>query len=219
MKSFKEYMEEKTYKVKSNYKDKLADISVKARREKIGDTAHNEKLSGLGLSRSGYADYLKGEKQRSLEEQRTRAKREIYEAEANAYSGYAEYLNNYNTVQEALNKKFIDGLITDGVFDIDAAERIAIDAGIPKERARETAELGVLISRNRAVAAAAKYAKSKNYSYNGAKYYALSLGLNDFDAIRVAEQVSRITEEEAEHYESLDKESYFDEIKNSRNQD
>ena len=217
LKSFKEYIEKEKQAYNTEYNDALAKISVSSLRDKVTNTAYKDKLSREGLSRSGYAEYLRGESAAEAKDGITLAKRELLEAEANAYSGYAEYLNNYETVQSALNKRFIDSLITDGVFDSEEARRKAILIGIPKERASDIAELGVLISRKRTVSSAVKYAKEKNYSYRGAKYYALSLGLSSADAKRVAEEVSRITEEEAEWYESLDKDAYFDEIKGQQN--
>ena len=216
MKSFEEYVKNATARAKADYKDALESAAASKRLNDASDTAFKQKLSSLGLSRSGYADYLKGERTDIENARQIKAKRELYEAEANAYSGYAEYVNNYETLQTALNEKFIDGLITDGIFDVEEAERLAIESGIPKQRAKEVAELGVTVSRKRVASAAVKYAKEKNYSYDGTVYYALSLGLSDSDAKWVADQIFRVNEADADRYASLDKDGYFEEIKNSK---
>lgn len=204
-------------KAKSSYEDTLAAASARKKLSDVRSASRNETLAGAGLLRSGYADYLKGAGTDAFKAEEGAARRELYEAEANAYSGYAEYINNYEALQNTLSNSYFDSLITDGIFDAEEAEARAIASGISKDKVKSTAELGVLISRKHAVSNAIKYAKSKNYTYTGARYYALSLGLSEKDAERVASSVGRITPEEAERYESLDKEAYFDEIKNSKN--
>ena len=215
LKSYKEYAGESLASSKSRLEDTLTQIEAEGRTTR---SARAERLSDSGLSSSGYSEYLKMREMKSSLAEENEAKRELLEAEANAYEGYAKYLNDYLNIQETAKNKFISQLIKDGVFDEREARRRAYDSGLSEENAEEAANLGSLIARKQAIKRASEYASTRNYSYKGAKHYALSLGLSEADAKRVAEAVGRVTESEANKYAELDKDSYFELIKDRLNE-
>jgi len=174
-----------------------------------------KELSSGGLLSSGYADYLKSLAARGDDESKRVAAGKIKIANDKTREGYADYIRRYNENQEKLQQSYILDIVEKGLFDIDEAYKIALISGLSKERALYSAAKGIAASKNAAIKKAISYAKERGYTHEGAKKYAISLGLDENSANRVAESISGLTKEERDRYASMSVEDYIASLKNN----
>lgn len=174
-----------------------------------------KELSTGGLLSSGYADYLKSLAARSDNESKRVAQGKIKIANDKTREGYSDYIKRYNAQQEKIQQSYILDIIERGLFDIEQAYKIALISGLSKERALYSAAKGITASKNEAIKKAISYAKERGYTHEGAKKYAIGLGLDEKSADRVAESISGLTKEERDRYASMSVEEYIASLKNN----
>lgn len=172
--------------------------------------ASAERLSGLGLSGSGYEDYLKGQEAARSEARELSAKHGLYADEYYNRSGYAKYLSDYEALQEKISESVIASFTEDLNFNVDDAYRIAVNSGLSEAFAEATAKSAVSKAKNAAVEKAIAYAKEKGLSALKAKTYAKNLGLDGRYLEQVYDTISYFDYERKRYYESLSAKEYLE---------
>ena len=197
--------------------DRLYDNLVKA------DTEHRlsssdygsraDRLTDSGLNASGYEDYLKTKNDGKFIKRTSGASLEKKIDEYKNNVDYENYLSDYEALQSKISQSVIKEIGNSGNFSIEEAYTKAIRAGIAKNLAYVTAEAGVAKAKENAVNKAIQYAKINNLTANGAKEYAIKLGLEESYANRVYNEISSLTEKEKNFYANMSSKDYYDYIK------
>lgn len=186
----------------------------------LSDTNYGARASSLassGLSGSGYEDYLSSLNEKSYKESVANAERTREADKYRNVSGYEKYLSDYDALQSKISSNVISSIITSGSFSLDAAYKAAVDAGISKEYALNTASEGVRLAKEAAAQEAITFAKLNGLSPSVAEKYAKSLGLDDTYAKLVYNEISTFTEEEKDYYSSMSADGYYDYIMSQAN--
>ena len=122
--------------------ERLSDIEKSYESAKSTYGKNAERLAALGLSSSGYSDYLNGAAYAEKERAKSAAYRTAAETEAKNRRGYERYLASYRDGQDTLLKEAYKTIAASGTFDEDGAYRRAISMGLDGAAAKEAAAGG-----------------------------------------------------------------------------
>lgn len=169
------------------------------------------KLGTYGLEDSGYASYL-GDKARSeYGSAVTEARAELMKSDNALMSGYSKYIEKLAADKSTLRRKVQDRLISRRVYDMDAAYGYGVAAGLTPEEARTISTTVYNSLRGDAKKKVIDRAISLRLDAEGAKKYALSMGLNEADAIAVADEAQDLLK----HYSDYT-DGYWDYLNNKK---
>ena len=172
----------------------------------------NEGLSSMGLSNSGYAEYLKEAQEKEYGAAYERAEGKLAKGEYKNQSGYEKYLSDYEKLQEKIATSVIEDFASSGSFDIEEAYKRAVFAGANEIYAMEIAGKAKEAAINKAMEKARSFAKMNSLSATKAKKYALSLGLPEFYANKIYREMDGYNESMKEYFTDMTSEEYYNYI-------
>lgn len=141
-----------------------------------------ERLAALGLSSSGYSDYLDGVAYAERERAKSNAYRTAANTEAQNRRGYENYLASYQKEQSGLLEKAYKAIADSGTFDEDAAYRRALGMGLDAASAKEAVAGGIALSKEKIRRALYREILSEGLGRDGAVAYAKTYGFSDAEA-------------------------------------
>ncbi len=212
--TYNQYLAKNGIDSRSGYLDAVANAKVSRELSDISRGSIAESLFTSGLSKSGYADYLKGLREDDYSQNLSRAEREAAIADYKNASGYEKYLADYEKIQNEISNTFIEAFSKGDIFDYDEAYKQAVAAGLNKEFATSAATRAIDAAIENTIERAIAFAKINSLSSKRAKEYAKSLGLSDFYADKVYQAISNFNENEKEYFSSMTPDEYYQYILN-----
>lgn len=195
------------------YLSSLSEIKATDRLSSTDFGASAEKLSSLGLSGSGYEDYLRAENAKKAEARENAAALKMEASDFYNRSGYAKYLSDYEALQEKISNSVITSVVDDLSFNLDDAYRLAVNSGLSEAYAEAVAKSAVSKARRAAVKKAIAYAEDKGLSALQAKEYASSLGLDGRYLEEVYDTVSYFDLDDKRYFGSISTKDYLEYLK------
>ena len=182
------------------YRDAVKDISLDYNKAKSEYGTRAERLGSLGLSASGYSDYLGGVAYSEMQRRKQSAKEDYAENEMKNLSGYSKYLKEKSNEKAKLYDNVVSEITASKIIDYDKAYEYALNSGLDEENAASAAK--------RASDAAHKNLREevlhtivvRNFEDSQAREYALAMGLGEYEADELAEYAFRINQ--AAYYSS-----------------
>lgn len=162
--------------------ERLADINADYERAKSTYGARAERLASLGLSSSGYGDYLDGVAYAERARAKSAAYRAASEGEEANRRGYESYLSAYRKSQNDLLERAYKTIADSETLDADAAYRRALGMGLDEASAREAAEGGIALAKEKIKRALYRTILTEGLGREGATAYAKSYGFSDEEA-------------------------------------
>jgi len=187
--SYKEWL--KSYGIDSRgiLNESLSDIGADYERAKSSFGANAERLSSLGLSASGYSDYLSGKAYESMQKRKRGAYEKYIENERTNKSGFRDFvesaLKEENAAKAAESEKFyktVGDIVDAGIRDPEEAYNFAIDSGLSEEKAKAAAKTASDAVRRRFTEDTLRYIINHGFDKDQAKQYALAVGLSEEEA-------------------------------------
>lgn len=196
--SYADWLKEHGVDAKRAYSSGIGalDASYLKTTPKYGKAA--EKISDMGLSESGYAEYLEGKAKKEYADNRNAAESEYLKLRDNNMKAYTEYtkksLSNEEklrneTIKSAVN--FIKGANNPNFGD---AYDYAISQGLSEDDAKAVASKATEYVRYRARKIVAQDIILRRLTRTQTRNYCLTLGLSPEDAEELAEYAYRINE-------------------------
>ena len=216
--SYKEWL--KSYGVDSRaiLGESLSDIGADYERARSGFGANAERLSSLGLSSSGYSDYLSAKAYESMQKRKAGAYDKYSENEKANRSGFRDYvesaLKEEESARKAENESFyrtVSDIVDAGIRDEEEAYGFALEVGLSEEKARAVAKTATDTVKRRLTEETLRYIISHGFDKDQAKQFALAQGHSEDEANVLAGYADSIN---SDPYLSSD---YLDYLKNKEN--
>ena len=190
------------------YSDSIRDITGDYERAKSGYGSLGESLAELGLTASGYSDYLAANAYSTMQKRKMGAKNKYAENEAENRSGYSNYLREISDAASKAYKSVVTAISNEGIMDYEKAYNYAVGAGLSEDDAKLAAKTASDIVRKSIRQSIIKAIVSKGFNKKQAKDYSLALGLSEAEAEELGKYAAEINE-----YEHFDSE-YLEYLKN-----
>ena len=137
------------------------------------------KLSERGLSKSGYADYIRNGGMRKLYDLSKSADHERYLNEYGDIKGYEKYVKDYGERQNSIMSDVSELIYKKRIFDIETAFAIAMDSGLSEENALTVSAMATKTAKQKTRDEALLFVNSEGMDAKQARDYAKSLGLDE----------------------------------------
>ena len=214
--SYEEWLREKSPDIGKEYYRSLSLSAAKAAASSPDRGSERERVYGMGLSKSGYAEYLRSLGESAKERAVSNAASEKRLDTLTAIKDYRDYERMYDENQKTIGENVVKMLTEKRIFDENTAIKLMIDEGMNLENSEHLVKEAVSNSRKENVLLAIKYIVARGMSSYAARKYARSLGLPEDDVAAVLDGANRLSEEEIEKYSSMSPEEYLKEIKNRK---
>ncbi len=190
------------------YADSIRDITgdYKRARSEYGSLA--ESLSDLGLTASGYSDYLNGKAYSEMQKRKEGARAKYSENERQNHRGYAEYISGIAKKDYTNYTNVVNSISNAGILDYDEAYNFALQEGLSESSAELAATTANDMVKRKRRENAIKTIIGNSFGRTQAREYALALGFSDAEAQELAEYAQKINRE---NYYSSD---YIEYLKN-----
>lgn len=198
--SYEDWLRTNGVNSKEIYSDSIKDITADYERAKSGYGRKAETLSGLGLTTSGYSDYLASSAYSLMQKRKAGAQNKYSENEIANRKAYSDYIKEISDADSKAYKNVVNTISNEGIVDYEKAYTYAVNAGLSEENAKLAAETASEIARRNLKQSAMKTIISRYFNTNQAREYALALGLSSEDAKELAEYASTINK--YSHYDS-----------------
>lgn len=197
--SIREYAAENRTAADADFGNALKEASLDYRRSLPSYGVLGSKLDTYGLDGSGYANYLSDKARGEYDSAVTEAKAGLMKSNNSLMNGYSKYIEQFATDRSALRRNVQDKLISRRVYDMDAAYDYGISAGLTPEEARTISTTVYNSLRGDAKKKVIDRAISLRLDAEGTKKYAISMGLNEADAISVADEAADLLKHYSEY--------------------
>ena len=211
-KSYADYISQSGIRAEENYYDTIKASKTEKALASTDYGVNSSKLSSMGLSESGYEDYLKNTLESQYKTKTESSHRALLSDEYKNKKGYEAYVSSYKALQEKISQSVIDEIGKGNNFSYENAYDKAVKAGVSEDLASYTASRAVSTAINNTIKEAVTFAKANNLSPKTAKDYAKSLGLDEIYAEKVYNSISTFTKEERDFYSSMTADTYYDYI-------
>ncbi len=175
------------------YFDTVRDIESDYQRELSGHGSRAEALAGLGLTGSGYSDYLSGKAYSEMQKGKQDARSTYAENKRKNISGYQSYIKDYKEAEDKSIKAVVKAIGNDGIVDYDTAYRYAVSLGLSEESASAAAKTASDYAVKTLRSSVMKRILSQGLGKTQAINYALGLGLSENDANELGEYAREIS--------------------------
>ncbi len=206
-KTYGEFKADNNIRNKTEYLDKVAELTASAKRASGGTVMST--LSADGLEGSGYAAHIRSGIERELEKSKEQAYLGYMEKEAEATEAYGAHLDSYQLLQNAETDKIIEHLKENRIFTAEGALSVVKESSLSVEGAMDVLTRGVYMARRKAIDEATEHAVSRYYSFYDARRYALAIGLLPEDAYEVAMNTYNYSYDDVELQKIYGSESYL----------
>lgn len=176
------------------YSDSIKAINADYMKARSEYGANAEKLAGLGLTSSGYSDYLRGKAYSEMQRGKAAARDSYAQAARQNDRGYQEYLQKYAESESQSYEKIIGEITEKGIIDYTTAYNYAVGAGLGNDMAMAAAKTASDISRAKLKESITKTVLYQKLTADQAMEYALLLGLSDVDAKEIAIYAAKANE-------------------------
>jgi len=207
-KSYADWLKSNGVESERIYADSVKDISGDYKRAKSEYGTLAESLWRLGLTSSGYSDYLSGKAYSEMQKRKTDAKALYNENEAKNKRGYSEYIEKLEKKTDESYESTVAAISNAGIMSYEDAYAYAIGAGLTAENAALAAKSAGDAVRKRVREKAIKTIIEKSFNKDQAREYALAVGLGEDVAKELGEYADAINTHG--YYSS----EYLDYIKN-----
>lgn len=208
-KTYDEYAKEVGADYEGEYARSLRDAMTKKRRSAPSYGTTGQSLVSKGLSGTGYADFLTDKAMAVYAKDVESAEGSLATGRSGLLRGYRDYLESYSNDRAALRARVQKQLIDNEVYDKNSSYLYGIDAGLSPEEA--TAVSGTVYSavRGRLRRQIIDRVTALELDAEGARLYALSMGLTAEDAKSIAEEAK----DYLKHYKDY-ADGYWDYLEN-----
>ena len=191
----------KTYGVDSNriLNQAISDIRTDYERAKSSYGTNAERLSSIGLTSSGYSDYLSGKAYATMQNRKSGAYKQFSENEEKNRSGFLDYVEGVIKEQENAQKaendsfyKTVSNIVNAGIRDTDEAYDFAIESGLSEEKATAAAKTACERGHRRLAEDALSYIIGHGFDKTQAREYAIAVGLSEEEAEDIAKYADSI---------------------------
>ena len=200
--SYSEWLKNYGLNSKEILNESLADIRGDYEKEKSTFGANAESLSALGLTSSGYSDYLSGKAYATMQKRKEGAYGKYIENEKSNRTGFRDFVESAlkereNTAKEENERfyKVMSNIVNSGIKDEEEAYRFALESGLSDEKARAVASTAAQSAYRKLTKSTLSYVLSHSFDKEQAKEYAIAVGLSESDAERIAGYAESIGQE------------------------
>lgn len=178
-----------------------------------GYGALGRRLSENGLTRSGYADYIRNDARDKISAMSESAEHERYLDAYGDIKGYEKYVSEYKQRQGSIMSDVTELIYNKHVFDIETAFAIAMDAGLSEENALTVSAAATKEAKHKVREEAILYAKENKLSAREVRQYAQSLGLDEKSIAYILEKLA-LKNSSSDYYGSMTADQYLEYLKN-----
>ncbi len=137
--SYEAWLRKNGISAESTYGNSIKEIDSDYKRMLPTHGSDAEKLSDIGLTDSGYSDYLRGKAYSQMQRDKSIARSKYASDSTKNIKGYQSYLDSYAKSESAAIDKVVRMISSDGILDYDTAYRYAVTLGLSKESAAAAA--------------------------------------------------------------------------------
>ena len=159
-----------------------------------GYGAGAESLSRLGLTGSGYSDYIKGRAYSVMQGEKQKAISDYTENIRKNASGYSEYISKITSENNEKIRKTVNDIVKKGFINYDDAYNYAVTVGLSEEDAKAAAKGGSDSAREELKHEVMKAIKNSALTKNEAFNYALGVGLTNEEAAILADYADKMNQ-------------------------
>ena len=175
--AYKAWVSERGIDSEKLYSDTVRDIEGDYHRSKSEYGSVAERLSRLGLSGSGYSDYLNGKAYSEMQRQKANAKETYAKNELSNRRGFSDYVESVEKKLSSDYKNTVSEIESLGITDENEAYELAISKGLSEEEAALVAKSASENARKKLRDKALLTILNKNYGEKQAFQYAVAVGL------------------------------------------
>ncbi len=176
------------------YRNAIRDISGDYSRAKSEYGTRAEKLGELGLSASGYSDYLSGKAYSEMQKRKDSARSAYSDNERKNISGYQKYLEEKSEEAARLYDNVVSEITAAKIISYDAAYEYALNSGLSEEfaasAAKKASDAAHKALRNEVI----NTIITRNFEDVQAREYALAMGLSEYEAEELGEYAFKINQ-------------------------
>lgn len=183
--SYEEYMRREGADYESAYRSGKEGAALERKKSYDAYGAEVEKLSDLGLSGGGYAEYMgiRADSEHSKKLDRLEEKRD--DSARVTRGGYLDYLGSYTASQDRIKERVIRQLTQNEILDTEQAYKHAIDAGLEPTAARAATQSAWDATREKVRTRIISLVYDRELSPKQAANYAKEIGLPDEDVDQI----------------------------------
>ena len=174
------------------YADSIRDITSDYKMAKSEYGALAESLSNLGLTASGYSDYLNGKAYSEMQKRKEGARSKYAENEEKNRKGYSEYVAELAKAEKSSYDNVVSSITAAGIMDYDEAYSFALSQGLSESSAELAAKSASDNVRRKTRESALKTIIGQSFGKSQAREYSLALGLSKTEAEELAEYADKI---------------------------
>jgi hypothetical protein len=175
------------------YTDTLRDIEADYQKARSEHGAAAEKLAELGLSSSGYSDYLNGVAYYQMQKNKLIAQDRKASNEKENLKGYRNYLEKHKDKAQKTFTSVLTGIENAKITDYESAYEYAISAGLEESDATAAAKLATDSVVRKIKESIIKEIISNKLSEKETAEYAKALGLSEEDAKKLSEYAKSVS--------------------------
>lgn len=149
-------------------------------------------MERLGLSNTGYSDYLATLEKDNLAATQNALATERSAAEYNEAQNYLSYLSKYAEEQQALNTRITNALVRERITDSNTAYLYAIHNGLSPDMAKKAVSDSYGIIREKLISEILTRVASLELDGEGAEIYARHMGMNEEDSKMIGTQAKEL---------------------------
>ncbi len=190
--SYESWLRKNGVNSESIYADALKEIDTDYKTSLSTHGSDAEALHRLGLTGSGYSDYLSGKAYSEMQSEKRHARADYEENVKKNQKGYQSYLDAYMKNERMLFEDVIKTMSRDGILDYTTAYRYGVNKGLSDASAAEAARLAGEYTRLTLKSTVMNKIISAALTETQAMEYALGLGLGEDDAKVLGEYAKQI---------------------------
>ena len=200
------------------YANSMRDISTDYRQQRSEFGSNAENLASLGLSSSGYSDYINGKAYSEMQKSKRAARESYGTALSQNAADYKNYVDSINKAESDTFRAAVKEISGKGILNFDIAYNYALAGGLSDDAAKAAASAANELARSEIKERVTRTVLTQRLTERETLGYALALGLTEEDAKGLAKYAEYIN-----HYldDSKYSDGYLDYLKdkiNSSNQ-
>jgi hypothetical protein len=192
--SYGAWLEKKGLNPRLDYSEDIRRISDSYNRGRSTYGINAEKSAELGLTGSGYSEYISRAAKEKLLSDSADAVRTLQSKEKKNVSDYREYVDKLIRSEKRDYRTIVKELGSYGVVDYDTAYKYAVASGLSAAEAKIAAKNVSDLTKNKLRTMIMKAVMSKSLTGSETKTYALSLGFSEEEAGEIAKYAESINE-------------------------
>ena len=177
------------------YAESIRDITGDYKQAKSEYGSLAESLSNLGLTASGYSDYLNSKAYSEMQKRKEGARAKYVENERKNREGYSDYIAGITKKDYSNYTDVVNSISNAGILDYDEAYNFALQEGLSGSTAELAARTATDMVKRKRRESVIKTIISNSFGRTQAREYALAVGLSEDEAAELAEYADKINRE------------------------